>query len=217
MTEAEWLAATDPTKMLEFLSGKASDRKLRLFACACCRRKWKYFTDNRCKQAVEISERFADDCDMVGDLDRACLHAMLAFNEWRAKQGSQGMLVYACSAAHALAQTRLHVVHIAAQVLGLPVNSARARAAEAQTQVQLLFDIFGNPFRPITLNSTWLTSTVLALANGIYEEKAFERMPILADALQDAGCDNEDVLSHCRQPGEHVKGCWLVDLLLNKQ
>ena len=62
----------------------------------------------------------------------------------------------------------------------------------------------GNPFRPITLNPSWLTSTVLALANGIYEEKAFDRMPILADALQDAGCDNEDILNHCRQPGEHV-------------
>jgi hypothetical protein len=68
----------------------------------------------------------------------------------------------------------------------------------------------------VVINPTWLTSTVLALANGIYQEKAFDRMPILADALQDAGCDNEDILNHCRQPGEHVKGCFVVDLLLGK-
>jgi hypothetical protein len=82
--------------------------------------------------------------------------------------------------------------------------------------MQLLRDIFGNPFRPITPNPSWLTSTVVSLANGIYVEKAFDRMPILADALQDAGCDNEDILNHCRQPGEHVRGCFVVDSLLGK-
>jgi hypothetical protein len=84
-------------------------------------------------------------------------------------------------------------------------------------QASLLRDIFGNPFRPVTLDPSWLTSTVLALATGIYADPAFDRMPILADALQDAGCDNEDILNHCRQPGEHVKGCWCVDLILNKK
>jgi hypothetical protein len=80
-------------------------------------------------------------------------------------------------------------------------------------QPTLLREVFGNPFSPVTLNPSWLAPTVLTLANGIYEEKAFDRMPILADALQDAGCDNEDILNHCRQPGEHVRGCWVVDLL----
>ncbi|HEV3436705.1 MAG TPA: hypothetical protein VG122_05060, partial [Gemmata sp.] len=84
-------------------------------------------------------------------------------------------------------------------------------------QARLARCVFGNPFRPITINSSWLTSTVLALANGIYEEKAFDRMPILADALQDAGCDNENILNHCRQPGDHIRGCWAIDLLLAKQ
>lgn len=81
-----------------------------------------------------------------------------------------------------------------------------------------LLDVFGSlPFRPITVAPEWLTSTVVALASGIYEEKAFDRMPILADAMMDAGCDNDDILSHCRQPGEHVKGCWVVDLVLGKE
>ncbi|AMV27276.1 hypothetical protein VT84_22935 [Gemmata sp. SH-PL17] len=83
-------------------------------------------------------------------------------------------------------------------------------------QATLLREILGNPFRPIVVNPSWLTSNVVALATGIYAGKAFDRMPILADALQDAGCDNEDIMNHCRQPGEHVRDCWVVDLLLGK-
>lgn len=78
-------------------------------------------------------------------------------------------------------------------------------------------DIFGNPFRPVAFDPPWLTSTVLALANGIYSDKAFDCMPILADALQDAGCDNEEVLQHCRGENVYVRGCWVVDLLLRMQ
>ena len=81
----------------------------------------------------------------------------------------------------------------------------------------LLRDIFGNPFRSVTLDPTWRTSTVVALANSIYEERAFEHMPILADALEDAGCTSADILNHCREPGEHVRGRWVVDLLLGKE
>ncbi|MBL8794381.1 MAG: hypothetical protein JNM56_10785 [Planctomycetia bacterium] len=77
-------------------------------------------------------------------------------------------------------------------------------------------DIFGNPFQPVVLVRTWLTSTVVSLATGIYDDRAFDRLPILADALEDAGCDNQDLLKHCREPGEHVRGCWCVDLLLDK-
>jgi hypothetical protein len=81
----------------------------------------------------------------------------------------------------------------------------------------LITELFGNPFRPVPVDPNWLTSTVVALAVGIYGERAFDRMPILADALQDAGCDSAEVLDHCRQPGEHVRGCWVIDLLLGKE
>jgi hypothetical protein len=78
-------------------------------------------------------------------------------------------------------------------------------------------ELFGpHLFRPITIDPSWLTSNVLVLAAGIYSEKAFKRMPILAEALQDAGCDNDDILNHCRQPGEHVRGCFVVDFVLGK-
>jgi hypothetical protein len=82
--------------------------------------------------------------------------------------------------------------------------------------IPLLRDIFGNPFRPITLDPSWLTSTVLALAQQMYDARDFSAMPILADALQDAGCENSQVLEHCRGPGPHTRGCWVVDLLLKR-
>ncbi len=81
----------------------------------------------------------------------------------------------------------------------------------------LLRDLFGNPFNPPTFEPTWVTSTVRGLAEGIYDGRAFDRMPILADALEDAGCDNPDILAHCRGDGPHVRGCWVVDLVLGKE
>ncbi|HJZ57133.1 MAG TPA: hypothetical protein VKE74_19340 [Gemmataceae bacterium] len=80
----------------------------------------------------------------------------------------------------------------------------------------ILRDVFGNPFRPITLDPSWLTITVVALARQMYDTRDFTSMPILADALQDAGCEHPDILGHCRGPGPHVRGCWVVDLLLGK-
>jgi hypothetical protein len=82
--------------------------------------------------------------------------------------------------------------------------------------VGLFRDIFGNPFRPLVLDPSWLNGTVTHLAHGIYADRAFERLPILADALPDAGCEDPEILSHCRGGGPHVRGCWLTDLLLGK-
>jgi len=81
----------------------------------------------------------------------------------------------------------------------------------------LFHDVFGNPFRPATVDPTWRTATVTSLAQAIYTERAFDRLPILADALEDAGCTDADILNHCRQPGEHARGCWVVDLVLGKE
>lgn len=91
-----------------------------------------------------------------------------------------------------------------------------AESALAREQAGLFRDIFGNPFRPVAFDPGWRTSTVAALAEQMYGSRDFPPMPILADALQDAGCDNEDVLAHCRGAGPHVRGCWGVDLLLGK-
>ncbi|MCE9531608.1 MAG: hypothetical protein K8T89_10870 [Planctomycetes bacterium] len=85
------------------------------------------------------------------------------------------------------------------------------------SQKQIISCIFGNPFRPVTIDPRWLTSTVVDLAAAIYEEHAFDRLPILADALMDAGCDSDEIIHHCRGDGPHVRGCWVVDLLLGKE
>ncbi|MBM3979647.1 MAG: hypothetical protein FJ304_05075 [Planctomycetes bacterium] len=82
----------------------------------------------------------------------------------------------------------------------------------------LVREIVGNPFRPITFNPDWRSSDVMLLASGIYAERAFDRMPILADALQDAGCDSDDILHHLRDTiAPHVRGCWALDLVLGKE
>jgi hypothetical protein len=91
------------------------------------------------------------------------------------------------------------------------------QTAELSAQADLLRDIFGNPFRPVTLSPSWRTSTAMSLARQMYESREFGAMPILADALQDAGCDSDEVLKHCRGPGPHVRGCWVVDLVLDKE
>ena len=95
------------------------------------------------------------------------------------------------------------------------------RATEQAAQVTLLLhDIFGNPFRPVTLDPFvlgWNAGTVIKLAQGANRPAAFDLLPILADALEDAGCTNQDILGHCRGSGEHVRGCWVVDLILGKK
>ena len=91
-----------------------------------------------------------------------------------------------------------------------------ARKSEREAQASLLRDVIGNPFHGAAVEIRWQTANVVALARAIYAERAFQRLPILADALEDAGCTDRAILDHCRQPGEHVRGCWVVDLVLGK-
>jgi len=100
-----------------------------------------------------------------------------------------------------------------------PAQPTRAtiRAGRRTRNVALIRDIFGNPFCPVIFDAEWRTSKAVALAQGMYDARDFSAMPILADALQDAGCENDEVLNHCRAPGPHVRGCWVVDLVLGKE
>jgi hypothetical protein len=91
--------------------------------------------------------------------------------------------------------------------------------AESAAQALLLKDIFGNPFRPVIVDPAWLTwhdALLVSMAQQMYESRDFRDMPVLADALEEAGCTNQDILDHCRQPDEHVRGCWVIDALLGK-
>jgi hypothetical protein len=211
MTEAEWLTATDPAPMLTFIQGRTSERKLRLFACACVRPLLPLptllYVRLQMENVLAAAERFADGAESKVAMTRR--RQRLASTNSNLPANAPAVNFDACRAVIVASQPAafLSAVAIAADVLaGRP----------AVPQADLARCTFGNPFHPVAVEPSWLTSTVTALATGIYAERAFDRMPILADALQDAGCDNEDVLNHCRQPGAHARGCWVVDLVLAK-
>jgi hypothetical protein len=235
--------------MLEFLRGKASERKFRLFACACCRRIWNSITHAQSRRVVEITEQsvdgpidpaaitainwdhVTDDCGGPGEPYRTAF--MVAGHVgWNLFAPLRGLPPYqdATGAPDEVRDTA-ETSKGAAWAAGVPPGhqagadeaaayEVRARAERA-VQAIILRDITGNPFRkPASLDPAVLSSnggTVRKLAQAIYDERRFADLPVLADALEEAGCDNADLLAHCRQPGEHVRGCWVVDLLLGKE
>jgi hypothetical protein len=228
MTEADWLACTDPKPMLASLEGKASDRKLRLFAVACCRRIWHLLTDQRSRQAVEVAERYADGRATDEELETAsdAAHAVWDADMKRAatagKWDKRSDLPYYSASAAAYNVALPLGWWGAAPAFVAPDEIARGAhanaGAEGMAQCVLLRDILGPlPFRPLAVDPTWLTSNVASLAHTAYDERAFDRLPILSDALEEAGCTNAEILAHCREPGEHVRGCWVVDLVLAKR
>jgi hypothetical protein len=234
MTEAEWLACTDPTPMLELLRGNVGDRKLRLFACACCRRLGHLLTDERSRRALDIAERYADRLASAGELRAAESEGYLAVGEALPDfPGDVSDPVQAASLARYQAAGSVYYSACDNSWLGARMTcqeAARASSAcawptgqktEQPAQCLLLRCLFGNPFRPSPpLPSAvlgWNDGTVVKIAQGIYEERASDRLPILHDALLDAGCDNEDILAHCRSDGPHVRGCWVIDIILGKE
>jgi hypothetical protein len=222
VTEGEWLACTDPTPMLEFLRGKVSDRKLRLFACACCRRVRHLLNMESGQTLAEISERYADRLATEGELEAALAKADDDFEtvDHRTQSGEDAASATLLAAVRGVTYAS-DAAWYSTKAVGYTASShggkCIAEAAERHGQADLLRGIFGNPFRLVSLDPAWQTPTVLALAQSIYDQRAFERLPELADALEKAGCTNAYLLAHCRQPGPHVRGCWVVDLILGKE
>jgi hypothetical protein len=232
MTEADWLACSDPRALMIFLGEKAGDRKLRLFAVACCRRIWFLFREQRVRDAVDLAERFAD--GLTGDEERSAARKA-------AQQAAQGRgvttrptapkaerraaaAVY-WAAARLAGEAATHAPDLAIEAIiwqaGGPdrCDWQAIKASERTSQARAFRDIFGNPFRVPALDPDWLQwndGTVAKIAQAINDERDFERMPILADALEDAGCADVDILDHCRSAWTHVRGCWVIDLLLGK-
>jgi hypothetical protein len=215
MTEAEWLECSDPDALLEFLRGEAvrrrhphpSRRKLRLFACACCRRAWPFLADERSRRAVEVAERHADRLAPRQELVRAFLEAKALD-----PIGNAGLAAVAAAAPSGSPD-------LAAIQAALAVDVRRWQAERA-AQAGLFRDVFGDPFRPVPpLNlqgPSGNNGMIPALARAIYRECAFDRLPLLADALERAGCTEAEVLGHCRGPGPHARGCWVLDLVLGR-
>src|SRR5262245_32874615 len=229
MTEAEWLASDDPAKMLVWLTGSGrsvwldrckphpacSDRKLRLLACAFCRREMMGWLDPPACAVVEVAERYAD-----GEATTEELWAAKAAAKKRNPVGRTKN-----SAAVEWVTARLQVP--AAVSRGLPwerspapENAAQPAAAKVEA-VHLIRDLFGPlPFHSVTIPPTWLTwndGTVPKMARHIYDTRDVSLLPILCDALEEAGCGKTRIIKHCRLPGDHVRGCWVLDLLLGKE
>jgi hypothetical protein len=205
MTEADWLTATDPSPILRYLRGKVSDRKLRLFVCASCRRNESNIAKQAFRDALTAAERYAD--GLIGDGELQAVSAATALQSSRRVNMVQ---------AHA--QAHVHWATQPDDEMPAAAGIVLAKKPTAQIwQSAILRCIFGNPFRPAAFDPHWRSETAVALATGIYADRAFDRMPILADALEEAGCDHDDVLNHCRGPGPHARGCWVVDLVLGKE
>jgi hypothetical protein len=212
MTEAEWRNCCEPERMLSCLRGKASDRKLRLFACACVRRVWHLLSDERSRGAVEVAERHADGDIAEGELSRARRRAIARANTLHAPFGQRR------------AEEVKHAAHAAAEAASEGWDPLRwaAEVAIPAFQCRVLRDLF-DPFRATRLDPAWLTREVVTLAEAAYQARHLPsghldpaRLAVLADALEDAGCQDHELLGHLRGGGDHVRGCWALDLLLGR-
>ena len=240
ITEAEWMASSDPEPMVRLLWAEGSKRKLRLFAVACCQRILPSVGDACFRAALTAAEDFADglvSMDQVEDIAAEYLVAPMAQGSWLNPE------IAAICVTRFLPNRRRHddpagiildfipFIHRAVAGLQGNVNSESWQMAykvEQEVESIVLRDIFDNPFRPSPPLSAavlaWNDSTVRRIAEGIYDERRMPegtldsgRLAILADALLDAGCDDEDLLAHCRSEGPHVRGCWALDLILRKE
>jgi hypothetical protein len=187
MTEAEWLVCEYPLPMVRFLHDK-SDWKRRHFVVACARAIWEQIPEGDMREALNTAEHYAD--GLVNVAER--FEHNLALEE--------------------AIVTMMRFLHHDGG------DDDPCAVAVRGFFKGYLYDIFGNPFRPVEFSPEWRTDTAVALARQMYESREFSAMPILADALQDAGCDNDDILNHCRDTTlTHVRGCWVVDLVLGKE
>jgi hypothetical protein len=213
MTEEEWFATTNVRDMVWSITNHAKfDRKLRLFAVACCRSVARQSLNQQFRELIAEVEELADgrtneDRSRMKQVRNGVLHS----SSW----GS----VPEYGAAHFLVagQGWHSALRTAGAARRLAGRSQADQESERLAQVALLRDIIGNPFRPVTFSRKWRTDTTVALARQMYESRDFGAMPILADALQEAGCDSEGILAHCRDTSlPHVRGCWVVDSVLGK-
>ena len=223
MTEEEWRSAIAPNSneavvaFVEYLVTCPSNRKKRLLACACSRHCWPILlaSGNKLRgwyrqlndwlpAAIDTSEAFAD-----GNSDKKNLR-----NAWPTHSGG-GPYNIARDVCSSRARRTIGVLH------GLwAVFAEEGLSNPFENFVLFARDIFGNPFRHSTISPEWLTwnnGTIPKLAQTIYDERRYDIMPILGDALEDAGCTDAQILEHCRGPGPHVRGCWVVDLILGKE
>jgi hypothetical protein len=199
MREADWLLRDDPQRMLKYLRWRWSRRKIRLFVSesqfpSCTQ----YYSPSGLRELSRGLEYW------VEGRENEIRHNW-QLDEFRMLVLASGLII------------DLAVIFQDYDWLTARRFVARSTGHDQSGFAALLREIAGNPFRPVPFEPSWRTTDVMLLARGIYVDRAFDRMPILADALQDAGCDNDTVLTHCRDTAlMHVRGCWVVDLVLGK-
>jgi hypothetical protein len=198
--EREWLTTTNAVRLVGLLDrpGVASGRKIRLAACACCRQKWGLFCGGD-RLVVEYAERYADGLVPLDEVHTACVATSSLPDPLDEVFGRVVNRLATADAREALAYVL-----------------ASAQADSSPLFADAIRDIFGNPFRPVSLEP-YRTQEVQALAGAMYDEQSFERLDVLADALEDAGCTEEQVIRHCRERGAHFRGCWVIDGLLGRE
>ncbi len=216
MTESEWLASNDPWSMLHVLRlAKPSERKVRLFNAAVCRRFWDHLPEQ--SQAVLLESerladglipRHADDMELcrranaaVAPFDRQYPDKRFPSREIRIQRDAAAAVCYAV---------------VPNELWGTVAYFWEIDPAEKVWHSIIIRDIFGNPFRTTAFYASNLTTLVVNMAQAIYGDRAFDRLPVLADALEEEGCQDRAILDHCRSEGLHVRGCWAIDLLLGK-
>lgn len=221
MTEEEWLSSTDPEGMYAVVSqgpfraewpdAQRTARKRALFGAACCRLVWPLIVvDERCRKSVELLERQFDEPISVEQTEEITWGAKMAAEH--PEDGTPELQMLAADLVYGAGHPGTDIAYL---LRGLSDwGDPHERAARI---ADIMRDILGNPFRPVSLDHCWQTPTVLSLAQGIYTDSAFDRLPILADALEEASCDNSELLNHCRSETVHMRGCWVIDLLLGKE
>jgi len=237
MTEAEWLTCSKPIPMLELVKDRGTDRQFRLFNCACVRRVWDDLKDQRLRDAITAAEQHADGLMDRATLARAVTEANRARGKHDVTRTAYETVRYQPGYPYQATSLVIDRVswHVASSIVPdpdapwgsyvgekyVPVKPeaqrewVKARNTELAALCEIARDIFGNPFRPIAKPNE-MPSTVKALAQAIYDERTFDHMPELADALERAGGTNQEIVDHCRGANPHVRGCWALDLLLSK-
>lgn len=199
MDEATWLECPAPDPMLTFLNGRASERRYRLFACACCRHVWDLMSEDEGRLAVKAAERYAHGNATAAEMVAAGNRSNL-WPPWAATRVGDFDPAWVAQEAATVAQ-----------------DSGREPGAVRGAQSALLRCIFGNPFRPVAVDPGWRTADVLRLVEAINADRTFDQLPVLADLLEEAGATDAQLLGHLRGPGPHALGCHALDAVLGKE
>jgi hypothetical protein len=220
VNEKQWLDCTQVARMLPQVRYRLGPRKLRLLACACCRRAWHLLTAERSRRAIALAERFADGLVNADRLQQAYVDAQRAVSEGRGGAETAAAVV-AAQAANPHLDERSRPERLASALDELARSTVwvhrpgRPPLAPGWCAA-LLRDLVGPLSQRVPFDASWRTPDALALARRADEERDFSVLPMLGDALEDAGCAEPALLEHCRAGAVHGRGCWAVEAVLGK-